>query len=119
MVNEQRYQQEVLSALLKWTIVVGLPVALLNMIGFIPDPAWTTPIGSGIVVLLSLIAFWCRGQVHQGHVRRAARVFLISAMLLMALVVFIAGQSELLLGAMGLSVFVMMAAFFEPLCGVC
>ena len=114
MVSEQRYQQEILSALLKWTIVVGLPVALLNLIGFIPDPVWTTPVGSGLVVLLSLIAWWCRVQLRQGHMRRAARVFLVSGMILMALVVFIAGGRELLLGAMGLSVFVMMAAFFEP-----
>jgi len=113
MVSEQRYQQEVLSALLKWTIAVGLPVALLNLLGFIPDPIWTTPIGSGVVVLLSLIAWWCRRKARQGHVRQAARVFLVSAMLLMALVVFIAGRHELLLGAMGLSVFVIMAAFFE------
>ncbi len=95
-------------------MLVGLPVALLNMVGFIPDPAWTTPVGSAVIVLLSLIAYWCRQQLRQGHLRRAARVFLVSGMSLMALVVFIAGRHELLLGAMGLSVFVILAAFFEP-----
>jgi signal transduction histidine kinase len=114
MVSEQRYQQDVLSTLLKWTIVAGLLAALLNMLGFVLDPLWTTPVGSGVAVLLVLIAWWCRRQVVQGHMRRAARVFLVSGMLLMTLVVFISGQYELLLGAMGLSVFVLLAAFFEP-----
>ncbi len=114
MESEYLHQQEVLSTLLKWTMLVGLPVALLNMIGFIFDPVWTTPVGSAVIVLLSLIAYWCRGQLHRGQVQRAARIFLVSGMSLLALVVFTAGPHELLLGAMGLSVFVLLAAFFEP-----
>jgi signal transduction histidine kinase len=111
--GEQRYQQAVLSALIKWTIAVGLPVALLNLLGFLVDPAWTTPVGSGVVLLLSLIAWWCLRLARRGQVRRGARIYLASSMLLLALIVFIAPRHELLLGAMGLSVFVIMAAFFE------
>src|SRR5262245_26019929 len=110
----QGYQQEVLSALFKWTIAVGLPVALLNMLGYLADPAWTTPVGSGVVLLLSLIAWWCLRLVSSGQIQIGARIYMVSGMLLMTLIVFIAPRHELLLGAMGLSVFVIMATFFEP-----
>jgi signal transduction histidine kinase len=109
----QGYQQEVLSALFKWTIAVGLPVALLNLLGYLVDPAWTTPVGSGVVLVLSLIAWWCLRLVRGGQIQRGARIYMVSGMLLMTLIVFIAPRHELLLGAMGLSVFVIMATFFE------
>ncbi|HET9224468.1 MAG TPA: histidine kinase dimerization/phospho-acceptor domain-containing protein, partial [Roseiflexaceae bacterium] len=110
----QGYQQEVLSALFKWTIAVGLPVALLNMLGYLADPAWTTPVGSGVLLLLSLIAWSCLRLVRRGRVQLSARMYMVSGMLLMTLIVFIAPLHEMLLGAMGLSVFVIMATFFEP-----
>jgi signal transduction histidine kinase len=110
----QGYQQEVLSALFKWTIAVGLPVALLNMLGYLADPAWTTPVGSGVVLLLSLIAWWCLRKVRKGQVQQSARIYMVSGMLLMTLIVFVAPRHEMLLGAMGLSIFVIMATFFEP-----
>jgi signal transduction histidine kinase len=113
-VGAQGYQQEVLSAQFKWTIAVGLPIALLNMLGYLADPAWTTPIGSGVLLLLSLIAWWCLRLVRTGQIQRSARIYMVSGMLLMTLIVFIAPRHELLLGAMGLSVFVIMATFFEP-----
>src|SRR5262245_2695894 len=110
----QGYQQEVLSALFKWTIAVGLPVALLNMLGYLADPAWTTPVGSGRVLVLWRLA-WCGlPLVRTGHIQIGARIYMVSGMLLMTLIVFVAPRHELLLGAMGLSVFVIMATFFEP-----
>src|SRR5262245_26878482 len=114
MVSDQRYQREALSALLKWTLTVGPVAALLNLLGYIPDPDWTTLVGSGGVLLLALIAWWCLRQVSRGALQQAAQVYLVSGMMLMALMVFIGGRYELLVGAMGLSIFVMMATFFEP-----
>jgi len=114
MLGEQHYQQDVLSALLKWTLRVGPLAAVVNLLGGIPDPAWTTPVGSGSVLVLSLVAWWCLKLIQQGRTQQAARIFLITGMCAMTLVVFIASKSEILLGAMGFSVFVIMATFFEP-----
>jgi signal transduction histidine kinase len=114
MVGEQHYQQEALSALLLWTIRIGPVAALLNMIGFLADPAWTTVVGSAGVVALVMFALWCLKLVQRGQTRRAAQMFNISGMAIMAVVIFIAARNEVLLGAMGMSVFVVIATFFEP-----
>src|SRR5512138_3792255 len=102
MLGEEHYQQEALQALLRWTIRVGPVAALLNMLGFLADPAWTTVVGSAGVVVLVAFAWWCLKLAEQGQIRRAARAFIISGMCIMAVVVFIAARNEVLLGAMGM-----------------
>jgi signal transduction histidine kinase len=114
MSSEGRYQEDVLLALLRWTMIIGPLAAVLNMLGFIIDPSWTTPVGSAGVLMLALIAWRCRALTRRGQIERAARIYIISGMIIMALVVFIAARHEILLGAMGLSVFLVMATFFEP-----
>jgi len=114
MVSEQHYQQEALAALLTWTIRIGPIAALLNMLGFLSDPSWTTVVGSAAVVVLVLFAWWCLRLAKRGQTRRAAQMFIISGMGIMALVIFIAARNEVLLGAMGMGVFVVVATFFEP-----
>jgi signal transduction histidine kinase len=114
MLGKQRYQQEVLSALLKWTLIVGPPAGLLNMLLSIGDPAWTAWAGSGGVLALSLITWWCIKQTRQGKTLRAARIYIVSGMCVMTVVVATAAQSEVVLGAMGLSIFLAVATFFEP-----
>lgn len=114
MVGEQHYQQTVLSTLLRWTLIFGIPMGVLNLIGGIFDPSWATPIGSGFAFMLALIAVWCQRLIQQGSIRRAARVYISTGMVIMGLVVCISAPSEILLGAMGLSVFVVLAMFFEP-----
>jgi signal transduction histidine kinase len=112
--GEQHYQQESLTALLIWTIRVGPIAALLNMLGFLGDPLWTTVVGSASVVVLVLFAWWCLRLAKRGQTRHAAQIFIISSMAIMTLVIFIAARNEVLLGAMGMSVFVVIATFFEP-----
>src|SRR5262245_13836348 len=112
MVGEQHYQQAVLSTLLRWTLIFGIPMGALNLIGGIFDPSWATPIGSGAAFVLALSAWWCQHLIRQGKITRAARLYITSGMAIMALVVCIAAPSEILLGAMGLSVFVVLAMFF-------
>jgi signal transduction histidine kinase len=114
MLGEEHYQQETLTALLLWTARIGPIAALLNMIGFIADPAWTTLAGSGGVIVLVLFAWWCLKLVRHGQVLRASRSFVISGMCIMAMVVFVAAKNEVLLGAMGMGVFIVIATFFEP-----
>ena len=114
MVGEKHYQQETLTALLLWTIRIGPIAGLLNMLGFLADPSWTTVVGSAGVVVLAVFACWCLKQAQQGQTNRAARIFIISGMCTMALVVFIAARNEMLLGAMGMGVFVVIATFFVP-----
>jgi signal transduction histidine kinase len=111
--GEEHYQRETLTALLLWTSRIGPIAALLNMIGFIADPAWTTLVGSGGVIVLVLFAWWCLSLVRNGQILLAARSFVICGMGIMALVVFIAAKNELLLGAMGMGVFIVIATFFE------
>ena len=114
MLGEEHYQQETLTALLLWTARVGPIAALLNMTGFFADPAWTSLAGSGGVIVLVLFAWWCLKQVRNGHILRAARSFVICGMCIMAMVVFIAAKNEVLLGAMAMGVFIVIATFFEP-----
>jgi signal transduction histidine kinase len=114
MLGEEHYQRETLTALLRWTIRIGPIAALLNMLGFLADPAWTTVIGSAGVVVLVVFAWWCLRLVRGDQTRRAARTFIISGMCIMAGVIFIAAKNEVLLGAMGMGVFVVIATFFEP-----
>src|SRR5689334_21492144 len=114
MFGEEHYQQETLTALLLWTARIGPIAALLNMIGYLADPAWTSLAGSGGVIVLVLFAWWCLKLVRRGQILRAARSFVICGMCIMALVVFVAAKNELLLGAMGMSVFIVIATFFEP-----
>jgi len=114
MLGEEHYQQETLTALLLWTSRIGPIAALLNMIGFFADPAWTTLAGSGGVIVLVLFAWWCLKLVRHGQIFRAARSFVISGMCIMAMVVFVAAKNEILLGAMGMGVFIVIATFFEP-----
>src|SRR5262245_12474677 len=114
MLGEKHYQQDALTALLRWTIIIGPIAALLNMFGFLADPAWTTLVGSASVVVLVLFAWWCLKLAEQGQVRRAAQTFVISGMCIMAVVIYIAARNEVLLGAMGMSVFVVTATFFDP-----
>src|SRR6476659_5092583 len=97
--GEKRYQQDVLSALLKWTIAIGPPAALLNLLGNIADPSWTTPAGSGGVLILTLIGWWCLGLVRRNRVQRAARIYVVTGLSIMAVVVFIGAKNEALLGA--------------------
>jgi signal transduction histidine kinase len=111
---EHRYQRDVLSALLKWTLIVGPPAGLLNILWSIGDLTWTTWAGSGSVLVLTAITWWCALQDRRGNTLRAARVYIGGGMLIMALVVYVAAKSEVVLAAMGLSVFVVMATFFEP-----
>jgi signal transduction histidine kinase len=108
------YQRATLFALTKWTIAFGLPVAAINLLGYVVNPTWTTPVGSGVTVVLALIAWWCRWQAHHGFVRRAARVYLLSGMLLMTSIIAIANKPDFLIGVMGLSAFVAIATFFSP-----
>jgi signal transduction histidine kinase len=114
MLGEEHYQQETLTALLLWTSRIGPVAALLNMLGFLADPAWTTLVGSGGVIVLVLFAWWCLKLVRHGQILRAARSFVICGMCIMAMVVFIAARNEVLLGAMGMGVFIVIATFFEP-----
>ena len=114
MLGEDHYQQETLTALLLWTARIGPIAALLNMIGFVADPAWTTLAGSGGVIVLVLFAWWCLKLVQYGQILRAARSFVICGMCIMAMVVFVAAKNEVLLGAMGMGVFIVIATFFEP-----
>src|SRR3954451_22652379 len=114
MLGEDHYQQETLTALLLWTSRIGPIAALLNMIGFFADPAWTTLVGSGGVIVLVLFAWWCLKLVRHGQILRAARSFVITGLGIMAIVVFIAAKNEILLGAMGMGVFIVIATFFEP-----
>jgi signal transduction histidine kinase len=113
MLGEEHYQQETLTALLLWTSRIGPIAALLNMIGFVADPAWTTLVGSGGVIVLVLFAWWCLKLVRNGRILLAARSFVICGMGIMAMVIFIAAKNELLLGAMGMGVFIVIATFFE------
>ncbi|HJZ46482.1 MAG TPA: ATP-binding protein [Roseiflexaceae bacterium] len=103
-----------MTALLRWTMRIGPIAALLNMLGYFPDPSWTTPIGSAGVIVLVLIAWWCLRLARHDQIRRAAEIYIITGMSIMSLVVFIAARNEALLGAMGMSVFVVIATFFEP-----
>jgi signal transduction histidine kinase len=114
MLGEAHYQKETLTALLRWTIRIGPIAALLNMLGFLADPAWTTVVGSISVIVLVAFAWWCVEITRRGQIRRAARIYILSGMCIMALVVFIAAKNEALLGAMGMGVFVVIATFFEP-----
>jgi signal transduction histidine kinase len=114
MLGEEHYQQETLTSLLLWTARIGPIAALLNMIGFLADPAWTTLAGSGGVIVLVLFAWWCLNLVRREQILRAARIFVISGMCIMALVVFIAAKNEVLIGAMAMGVFIVIATFFEP-----
>src|SRR5215217_3042485 len=113
MVGEEEYQQQTLTSLLLWTIRVGPIAALLNMLGFLADPAWTTLVGSGGVIVLVLFAWWCLKLVRNGQILLAARSFVNCGMGIMAMVIFIAAKNELLLGAMGMGVFIVIATFFE------
>src|SRR5829696_2656866 len=114
MVGEEEYQQQTLAALLLWTIRVGPIAALLNMLGFFADPSWTTLVGSGGVIVLVCLAGW--GLRLSGHkqVHRAARILVVGGMCIMVLVVFIAAKNGVLLGEMGMGVFIIIATFFEP-----
>jgi signal transduction histidine kinase len=114
MLGEEHYQQETLTALLLWTSRIGPIAALLNMIGFFADPAWTSLAGSGGVIVLVLFAWWCLKLVRHGQILRAARSFVICGMCIMAMVVFVAAKNEVLLGAMAMGVFIVIATFFEP-----
>src|SRR5689334_5474952 len=114
MPGEEHYQQDTLTALLLWTSRIGPIAALLNMIGFFADPNWTTLVGSGGVIALVLFAWWCLKLIRRGQILPAARSFVICGMCIMAMVVFIAAKNEILLGAMGMGVFIVIATFFEP-----
>src|SRR5215213_3458500 len=114
MVGEEEYQQQTLAALLLWTIRVGPIAALLNMLGFFADPTWTTLVGSGGVIVLVCFAWWGLRLSGRRQIHRAARIFVVSGLCIMALVVFIAAKNEVLLGAMGMGVFIIIATFFEP-----
>jgi signal transduction histidine kinase len=113
MLGEEEYQRQTLTALLLWTIRVGPIAALLNMIGFFADPAWTTIVGSGGVIVLVLFACWGLRLSKRQHIHRVARLFVICGMCIMALVIFVAAKNEVLLGAMGMGVFIIIATFFE------
>jgi len=112
--GEEEYQQQTLTALLLWTIRIGPITALLNMIGFLVDPAWTTLAGSGGVIVLVFFAWWGLRLSGRKQIHRAARIFVVSGMCSMAGVVFIAAKNEVLLGAMAMGVFIIIATFFEP-----
>jgi signal transduction histidine kinase len=113
MLGEEEYQRQTLTALLLWTIRVGPIAALLNMIGFFADPTWTTIVGSGGVIVLVLFACWGLRLSKRQHIHHVARMFVICGMCIMALVIFIAAKNEVLLGAMGMGVFIIIATFFE------
>jgi signal transduction histidine kinase len=113
MLGEEDYQQQTLTALLLWTARIGPIAALLNMIGFIADPAWTTLVGSGGVIVLVLFAWWGLRLSRRKQIYRAARIFVLSGMCIMAVVVFIAAKNEVLIGAMAMGVFIIIATFFE------
>src|SRR3954468_15221825 len=113
MLGEEEYQQQTLAALLLWTIRVGPIAALLNMLGFFADPTWTTLVGSGGVIVLVCFAWWGLRLSGRRQIHRAARIFVVTGMCIMALVVFIAAKNEVLLGAMGMGVFIIIATFFE------
>ena len=108
----QQYQKTLLSSLIKWTNIFIVPIFLVNSIWFLWD-FWITLIQNSAVLLVALINWWCLKWMRQGQVRRAARIYLASGMMLSAGVIPLLGPYFALMGAIGLCLFIVLATFLD------
>jgi signal transduction histidine kinase len=108
----QQYQKALLSSLIKWTNIFIIPVFLVNSIWFLWD-FWVTLIQNSAVLLVALVNWWCLKLMRQGQVRRAARIYLTSGMILSAVVIPFVGPYFALMGAIGLCLFIVLATFLD------
>jgi two-component sensor histidine kinase len=107
-----RFQQQLFITLIRWVnagMVVGL---LVNSYWFLVD-FWSTLIQNSLILLFVLIGWWCIRRTDQVQIRKAMRVYLLSAMALVALMVLALSEHFILNAAGILYFFALLAMFLE------
>jgi PAS domain S-box-containing protein len=106
------YQQRLLTSLIRWSSKIFALGVLVNSVCFLWD-FWNTLFQNTLGVVLLLICWRCLRLTRQGRTQQAARIYLVSAMAVTALVTLFIGQNLIPNVATFLGLLVLIAIFLE------
>jgi PAS domain-containing protein len=108
------YPQEVFRRVLLWTFVVPPLVGLLFVAVFWRKPVWTALTMAAALFLFTLISMACLNLSQQGQLWRAARLYLTSVLLVVALFLLFIPEALILPGVIVLFILMLLAMAVEP-----
>jgi PAS domain S-box-containing protein len=109
----RRHQQAILTGLVRVLNAIILAGALANTYRYLQGDRRTTLVQQLLAALWVGAGWWCLVTIRRGRITRAARGYLATAMLIAAAIVFVLDDQYIMIGAMGLLVLVLVAAFVD------
>ena len=108
----QEHQQHLLLRAIRTTNFIFLIGALVNCI-WLPTFFWKVIIQNSTAFLIILIGIVCSKIARQGQMRKAVRIYLSIAIVLIALITLNVGQNFILNVVLILTIFVLLSTFLE------
>ena len=109
----QQHQQHLLLRAIRTTNFIFLIGALVNCI-WLPTVFWKVIIQNTAAFMVILIGFVCSKIARHGQMRKAVRIYLATAIALIALITLNVGQNFILNVVLILTIFVLLSTFLEP-----
>jgi PAS domain S-box-containing protein len=110
--NYLEHQQHLLLRAIRTTNFIFLIGALVNCI-WLPTVFWKVIIQNTAALIIILIGFVCSKIARRGQLRKAVRIYLSSAIALIALIALNVGQNFILNVVLILTIFVLLSTFLE------
>lgn len=113
--DEESYQRNVFSVVLKWGFVYGFIFGLLVLALYIyqENRVWSLLLLSGSHFLVALLGFWGLKKNRQKVMLWPMRLFLMSASLLVFSIMVVGSQDMYWTGVLGFPIIVLLAVFLE------
>jgi hypothetical protein len=108
----EQHQQHLFTTIIKWTSAAALVAVLVNSY-FLWSDFWPTVLQNALGLAFVAVGVWCLRLSRRDQMRRAVRIYMVAAMIFMALLVPILSEPFVLNGVLALALLVFTATYLE------